>query len=216
MSFKKFIFENENKIQPRIFVDMDGVLCDIDAAFSKLIGKNVTLDEYMDKYGDDKAWDLIHDAGEDFWENMPWMPKAKKLWYFVKKYDPYILSAPSADESSLLGKVKWLKRNIPEANPENYVTNFKKLTDERVIFNPAKFTAITKSSDIKHLAGDIKTRSRRGDDVSEKEKRLNMLKKSFILIDDSKKRIDPWIEHGGTGILHTSAEDTISKLKDIL
>lgn len=35
-----------------------------------------------------------------------------------------------------------------------------------------------------------------------------------ILIDDRLKSIDPWVEAGGTGILHTSAIDTLKKLKE--
>lgn len=36
-----------------------------------------------------------------------------------------------------------------------------------------------------------------------------------ILIDDRKKSIDPWVEAGGVGILHTSAELTIKQLKEL-
>lgn len=36
---------------------------------------------------------------------------------------------------------------------------------------------------------------------------------NHILIDDRMKAIGPWREAGGIGILHTSAEDTISQLK---
>ena len=36
-----------------------------------------------------------------------------------------------------------------------------------------------------------------------------------ILIDDRSKCIDPWVAAGGIGILHTSAEDTITALKDL-
>lgn len=38
---------------------------------------------------------------------------------------------------------------------------------------------------------------------------------NHILIDDRSKSIDPWIEKGGIGILHTSAENTIKQLKDL-
>jgi len=34
-----------------------------------------------------------------------------------------------------------------------------------------------------------------------------------VLIDDRQKNLDAWVEHGGIGILHTSAEDTINQLK---
>ena len=37
--------------------------------------------------------------------------------------------------------------------------------------------------------------------------------KGFVLIDDRPKNIDLWIANGGYGILHTSAADTIEKLK---
>ena len=37
-----------------------------------------------------------------------------------------------------------------------------------------------------------------------------------ILIDDRLKSVNPWVEAGGIGILHKSAEETICRLKDIL
>jgi hypothetical protein len=39
---------------------------------------------------------------------------------------------------------------------------------------------------------------------------------NHILIDDRKDLIKEWESQGGVGILHTSAEDTINKLLDIL
>lgn len=36
-----------------------------------------------------------------------------------------------------------------------------------------------------------------------------------ILIDDSKKSIEPWVRAGGIGILHKSAKDTIKELKKL-
>ena len=36
-----------------------------------------------------------------------------------------------------------------------------------------------------------------------------------ILIDDKKEAIEPWEAAGGIGILHTSAADTIRKLKTL-
>jgi hypothetical protein len=41
-------------------------------------------------------------------------------------------------------------------------------------------------------------------------------KPGYILVDDMKPNIDGWINAGGIGILHTSAEDTISKLQKII
>lgn len=41
-------------------------------------------------------------------------------------------------------------------------------------------------------------------------------KPNAILIDDTRKAIDPWIAAGGIGVLHTSADDSIAQLKKIL
>ena len=48
-----------------------------------------------------------------------------------------------------------------------------------------------------------------------KDKFRFILNKGDILIDDSTKKIDPWIANGGIGILHTSASNTINKLKEL-
>ena len=40
-------------------------------------------------------------------------------------------------------------------------------------------------------------------------------KPNHILIDDSESKITPWKEHGGIGILHTSARDTIEQLLEL-
>ena len=39
--------------------------------------------------------------------------------------------------------------------------------------------------------------------------------KGSVLIDDRQKNLDAWEAHGGIGILHTSAEDTINQLKEL-
>jgi hypothetical protein len=39
--------------------------------------------------------------------------------------------------------------------------------------------------------------------------------KGSVLIDDRKQNLDAWEAHGGIGILHTSAEDTINQLKEL-
>ena len=40
--------------------------------------------------------------------------------------------------------------------------------------------------------------------------------KKAVLIDDRPKNIECWVEAGGIGILHTSAEDTVAKLNEIV
>jgi hypothetical protein len=41
------------------------------------------------------------------------MPDGKELWNYIKPYNPELLSAPSREESSRIGKFTWVKRNTP-------------------------------------------------------------------------------------------------------
>ena len=37
---------------------------------------------------------------KDFWESLEWMLSAKKMWSFISKYDPHILSAYSTKDAN--------------------------------------------------------------------------------------------------------------------
>jgi hypothetical protein len=102
-----------------VFVDMDGVLTDFERRFEQFAG--VTPDEFMSQkeiqYGKDKAneqfWNLIDkQIGVRYWAGMPWMPEGEELYKYIKKYKPTILTSPSRDESSRIGKGVWVKRNM--------------------------------------------------------------------------------------------------------
>ena len=74
---------------PRIYLDMDGVLCDFGAQIRKATGKS--KEQWM-RIGGRVKWDTVIDYPK-FWENMPWNKPGKILYNFVRKYDPHILSA---------------------------------------------------------------------------------------------------------------------------
>lgn len=82
--------------------------------------------------------------------------------------------------------------------------------------NPTILTAPSKGDDcptgkkiwIKRELGDIPT-------LIERDK-YKYSGENNILIDDTKKKIDDWIDAGGIGILHVSTKDTINKLKGIM
>ena len=46
----------------------------------------------------------------DYWVNLKWMPDGKQLWNYIKPYNPYILTAPSRDPGSKLGKKEWVEQ----------------------------------------------------------------------------------------------------------
>ena len=129
--YKDFYREAKGDL-PRIYCDMDGVLCDFDLQFKELTN-GISPKDYKAEHGVDGFWKIITDQGEKFWSEMPWTPEGKKLWSYIKKYNPILLSAPSNDSSSRIGKRQWVDKNLPgvtlklasKANKPDYVTNDK-------------------------------------------------------------------------------------------
>ena len=87
---------------------MDGVLVDFDKAYFDLTGEKASFNTDPKKF-----WEPINKAGASFWIKMKWMPDGKQLWNYIKPYNPELLSAPSYQESSRIGKRVWVKRNTP-------------------------------------------------------------------------------------------------------
>ena len=94
-----------------LYCDMDGVLCDFEKRFKDLTG--LSPDAFRDKNGLNKFWETVDKDGVRFWVGIPWMPDGKKLYEYIKPNLYALLSAPSLDSSSRLGKRLWVKNNIP-------------------------------------------------------------------------------------------------------
>jgi hypothetical protein len=93
----------------KIYCDMDGVLTNFNKAYFDLTGVDITGQHFNDK----NFWDPINDAGYDFWVNMEWMPDGNDLWKVISKYSPILLSAPSRNNDSRVGKFDWVQRELP-------------------------------------------------------------------------------------------------------
>ena len=115
----------DDKLKYTIYCDMDGVLTDFSGDFIRHSRLNSTfpLDErndvpnnaayrYEKKYGSDAFWDVVASGGLKFWSEMSWNPGGKKLWSFIKKYNPEILTAPSKKvyDDCVKGKKMWITR----------------------------------------------------------------------------------------------------------
>jgi FMN phosphatase YigB (HAD superfamily) len=93
----------------KIYCDMDGVLVDFDKGYFKLTGHKLDGEHRSD----DHFWDPINAAGYDFWINLEWSIDGKRLWSYIEKYKPELLSAPSRQNDSRIAKHDWVKRELP-------------------------------------------------------------------------------------------------------
>lgn len=95
----------------KIYCDMDGVLTDFEQRFEHFSG--MLPKEYEDKYGTSAFWELIDvKVGIKFWVGMKWMPHGQELWDFIKPYRPDLLTSPSKNDVSRLGKNLWVKNHL--------------------------------------------------------------------------------------------------------
>lgn len=104
--------EEEKEVPPyKIYCDMDGVLTDFESRFEHFTGKHPQV--YEKEFGVKQFWHLIDvQIGVRFWVGMDWMPQGKELWSFIQPYGPDLLTSPSRDNASRLGKQLWAKNNL--------------------------------------------------------------------------------------------------------
>ena len=111
---KKYLAEGillkEDIMGYKIYCDMDGVIADFERGYEELTG--------IDLQGEFKPegkefWDPISKAGVGFWAGLKWMPDGQQLWDYIKPHKPKLLSAPSREDSSRIGKHVWVKHKIP-------------------------------------------------------------------------------------------------------
>jgi hypothetical protein len=108
--YRPEIFQEADTAQGdyKVYCDMDGVLVDFDKGYKDLTGTEASFSTPPNEF-----WDPISKAGAAFWIKLKWMPDGKQLWDYIKKYNPDLLSAPSREESSKMGKRIWVKRELP-------------------------------------------------------------------------------------------------------
>jgi hypothetical protein len=97
---------------PRIYCDMDGVLCDFKAAAIKTTG--MSIDKWMENQDSDDKWKPIID-NKRFWHTLPWQQGGQQLWSYINNYSPHILSAyveHATDPNCIPGKRFWAQSNL--------------------------------------------------------------------------------------------------------
>jgi 5'(3')-deoxyribonucleotidase len=92
-----------------LYCDLDGVLVDFVKGYKDLTGIDIS-GQWHDS---SEFWDPVDKAGYDFWINLSWTKDGKKLWNYIEKYNPEILSTPSRQNDSRIGKHDWVKKELP-------------------------------------------------------------------------------------------------------
>ena len=100
---------------PQIYCDMDGVLVDLIAGATKILGYDFSK-RYGYVSGRHELWDKL---AEDkmFWAELPPMPDMKQLWGFISTFRPNILTAVPAvrlvwDPPAGIQKAMWCEKNL--------------------------------------------------------------------------------------------------------
>ena len=125
---------------PRIYCDMDGVLCDFKTAAVRDTG--LPIEQWMQSGGRDKAgkWKPIID-NKRFWYTLPWQSGGQQLWMYIKNYSPHILSAyveHATDPNCIPGKRHWAMSHLGlPAMRINLVKRVQKQNYAKVVGQPA-------------------------------------------------------------------------------
>ena len=112
----------------RCVLDLDGVLVDFVADAYKHYGLAYKYDEYPNVLGlyDNcpppncnmtvrEFWDGL---GEEFWENIPWLHDGHEILTMVEdvfgRENICLLTSPLPNYSNIVGKMKWVARELPQ------------------------------------------------------------------------------------------------------
>lgn len=147
LSLQELLDNEDNDISKyQIYCDLDGVLCDFENRFLSLIKKEGpkyyskdvvnkvdTVDDFIELEGENEFWRFIDEyIGTEFWSEMDWMQNGEALWSFISDYNPIILTSPSDNQVSKLGKRLWVQNNLTD-NPKII---FKKGKDKSDLASP--------------------------------------------------------------------------------
>jgi len=138
----------------QIYCDMDGVLTDFERRFHeklneigpkhyplKDIKRVIKPKDFEEIFGPEEFWNFIDGiVGVGFWVGMDWMPRGQELWNFISKYNTKLLTSPSRNNTSRLGKNLWVKNNLNpkpkvifaySSNKQNYANENSILIDDK-------------------------------------------------------------------------------------
>jgi len=110
------------------FLDLDGVLVDFLVGAHKFHGLPYDINNYPYEFGrwencppsnsnlsNSKFWDSLD---EEFWANLDWTEEGEEILSFVEEVfgekNICILSTPTLSSNCVVGKLKWIQKNLPK------------------------------------------------------------------------------------------------------
>lgn len=104
----------ELKVDYKIFVDLDGVVADLDKHVLELTGK--TFPQLRKNDNDDGFQNFVdseREQGNSIFGDLDLMPDAQQLWDYIVKYKPSILTATGVPEAQAIAeKIRWVMENL--------------------------------------------------------------------------------------------------------
>jgi len=171
-----------------VFCDMDGVLVDFLRGVKEQTGYDWNKPS-KNKEEKRARGNAAFESGSQFWINLPPMNDYLDLWSFISPTNPHILTAVP----------RGFEGEPPSPSSIKYAKEGKWIWSERYLVVPySRFKAVLREE--KQLFATSV---------------VNDIVISNILIDDHAENIKEWNNNRGIGILHTSADDTIKKLKQL-
>ena len=116
----------QNFYNKRIYLDLDGVLCDFNTQFLLMTKTGHTAQKYVELYGAEEMIEEVKKRGQEFFATMPWKKDGELLYNYCKKYRPIILTSYIDTEECRLGKTQWVQ-NFLQPKTEVIFTNEKEI-----------------------------------------------------------------------------------------
>ena len=97
---------NRDDVAPwKVFCDLDGVLCDFDAGFRRISGRN------PDELNMGHMWSIVAST-DSFYEHLPWMSDGRELWDAIRHRQPDILTGVPRHWTARAEKAAWCRREL--------------------------------------------------------------------------------------------------------
>lgn len=110
---REIIDTDESPLKYQCYVDMDGVLVDMDGGFKKISG-GLLPKEYEAKNGKNSFWTIVNKY-PNFWIELEPLPDAKVLWDFIKdnfKTPPPVILSAGQGNRIVEQKTAWIRKHI--------------------------------------------------------------------------------------------------------